>query len=77
MIEDYWGGTYRRVPWYTMAMAVAALLYSINPIEVVPDHMPGLGQLDDVFVIGLAMRVLERDLEAYCSHKGLSAADYF
>jgi uncharacterized membrane protein YkvA (DUF1232 family) len=34
------------------------LVYLVSPIDVVPDFVPGLGQLDDVVVVLLALHGL-------------------
>jgi hypothetical protein len=40
---------------------VAALFYVISPVDVVPDFIPGLGWLDDLFVLGLLVWYLTRE----------------
>jgi hypothetical protein len=43
------------------ALAIlAALLYVISPVDVVPDFIPGLGWLDDLLVLGLLAWYLTR-----------------
>ena len=42
------------------AVLWAALGYLALPIDLVPDFLPGIGQLDDAVVLGLALRVLAR-----------------
>ena len=37
---------------------LAALLYLISPVDVVPDFIPGMGWLDDFVVLGLVAWVL-------------------
>jgi uncharacterized membrane protein YkvA (DUF1232 family) len=37
-----------------------ALGYLALPIDLVPDFLPGIGQLDDAVVLGLALRVVVR-----------------
>lgn len=44
-----------RVPLSDKAVIVAALLYCISPIDLVPDHIPLAGLLDDLAVV---LRVL-------------------
>jgi uncharacterized membrane protein YkvA (DUF1232 family) len=77
LIDDFGEGRYRGVPWHTIAVAAAALLYSVSPGDVLPDVIPVIGAFDDVVVIALAMRIIQRDLEKYCRHKGYDRADYF
>jgi uncharacterized membrane protein YkvA (DUF1232 family) len=37
-----------------------ALGYLAFPIDLVPDFLPGIGQLDDAVVLGLALRLIAR-----------------
>ncbi len=77
MVDDYMDGKYRAISWTSMVVAGGALLYTVSPGDVVPDVVPVLGQLDDAFVVGLAMRLIRRDLERYVEHKGYERARYF
>jgi uncharacterized membrane protein YkvA (DUF1232 family) len=77
LVDDYWSGSYRKVPWYSLAVAVAATLYFVSPTDFIPDYLPAIGHVDDLLLIGLAIRLLKRDLIAYAEHKGLDPSDYF
>ena len=56
---------YRAVPWKSLLYAVAALIYFVNPIDLVPDFVLGLGFVDDVAVIGFVANALRQDLGAF------------
>ena len=40
------------------AICIGALLYFINPIDLIPDHLPVIGYLDDFAVLSLAVSCL-------------------
>ena len=65
MVKDYIKGAYRRVPLKTIAMMTAALLYFINPNDVVPDYVPGVGYLDDAAVITYVLKSVKDDVDEY------------
>ncbi len=44
---------------------LAALAYFNNPQDLIPDHIPGLGYLDDAIMIELMARELKPEIEAY------------
>ena len=66
MGSDYLAGTYRRVPALTIWAIVFALLYVAGPFDFIPEFIPGLGWLDDVFIVGLVFSAVSHDLRKYC-----------
>jgi uncharacterized membrane protein YkvA (DUF1232 family) len=44
-----------RVPTVEKALFVAAIVYVISPIDVIPDFFPFIGQVDDVYVVALTL----------------------
>ena len=65
LIKDYWKGTYRDVSAKSIVIFVVALAYIISPIDLIPDYIPGLGQIDDAVILGLSLYFLEKDLRKY------------
>ena len=47
-----------RVPRRSKLVVGGTLLYLVSPLDVVPDFVPGLGQVDDVVVVLLALHSL-------------------
>lgn len=74
MLQDYRSGVYRNIPWFTIAAITFALLYVLNPLDVVPDFIPGLGYIDDFAIMTVTLRFLETDLHSYLDWK-LAEAD--
>jgi uncharacterized membrane protein YkvA (DUF1232 family) len=56
------------VPWYAKAAAAAVVAYALSPIDLIPDFIPILGQLDDLVVlplgIMLAVKLIPPDILA-------------
>jgi uncharacterized membrane protein YkvA (DUF1232 family) len=50
----------RRISRARRAVLFLVLGYLALPIDLVPDFLPGIGQLDDAVVLGLALRVVVR-----------------
>ena len=65
MIRDYIGGRYREVPYWAIGAISLALLYVLNPLDVIPDIVPGLGYLDDATVIAFCLKLVENEIEKY------------
>ncbi|MBQ0833541.1 YkvA family protein [Marinobacter sp.] len=69
MIQDYWNGSYRDVPWKSIAAMAGALLYVMNPLDFIPDLILGIGFVDDVGVVALCLKLVESDLHRYAAWK--------
>ncbi|MFP4476872.1 MAG: YkvA family protein [Desulfatibacillaceae bacterium] len=65
VVRDYWRGEYRRIPWWALSALVFALLYVVNPFDLIPDAIPGIGLLDDALVMGIALRMVQEELARY------------
>jgi uncharacterized membrane protein YkvA (DUF1232 family) len=44
-----------RVPTAEKALFVAAIVYFISPLDLIPDIFPFIGQVDDIYVIALTL----------------------
>jgi uncharacterized membrane protein YkvA (DUF1232 family) len=58
-------GDYRLIPWRSMAMVIAALLYFLSPLDAIPDFIPVIGFVDDAFIITFVMRAIRRDIRDF------------
>ena len=58
-------GDYRRIPVKSVVMVVAAVLYFLNPLDLIPDFLPVIGYLDDAAVVGYVLRTLQQELEIF------------
>ena len=69
MIQDYKKGDFKQVPWFTIAAIGLTLLYVFNPMDMLPDFLPGVGYVDDFALFTIAIRFIESDLHAYLDWK--------
>lgn len=65
IVKDYAKGDYRKIPFWTIAAIVAALLYVLSPVDLIPDVIPGVGYVDDAFVMAACLALIEQDLQEY------------
>jgi len=65
LIRAYSEGKYRDVPESTLVVIIAAIIYVVNPLDVIPDALPALGFLDDATVLALAVRRSRQTLDDF------------
>jgi uncharacterized membrane protein YkvA (DUF1232 family) len=65
MVRAWVKGEYKDVPWETIVWAIAAIIYFVSPIDLIPDFIPVVGYLDDAVVIGLVAASISTDIENF------------
>ena len=65
MVTDYIKGKYKVVPVGSIIAILAALIYFLSPIDFLPDFIPGIGYIDDAFVIAIVIKQAYSDMQEY------------
>lgn len=62
-----------RVPWTAKIVVMCIVGYALSPIDLIPDAIPILGQLDDLILIpvgiALAIRLIPADVLDACRER--------
>ena len=69
LLKDYYKGNYRDIPYKTISAGVVGLLYTLNPIDIIPDFIPFIGHIDDALVLTFCLKLIEKDLQKYQTWK--------
>ena len=73
LIKAYAKGTYRDIPWSSLVMLVAAVIYFVMPIDLIPDFIVGFGLLDDAALLGWTVKKFSADIDAFIEWERESA----
>ncbi len=66
MLNDYYRGNYKRVPFTAIIGATLIVAYLASPYDLIPDNVPILGFVDDALIINVVVSLcLDRELEEY------------
>jgi uncharacterized membrane protein YkvA (DUF1232 family) len=65
MLKAWSKGDYQSVPWKTIVLSLATIIYFLNPFDVAPDFIPGIGYLDDAVVLGFVVNSIKKELERF------------
>ena len=65
LVAAWSSGEYRPLPWKSLILALAGILYFLNPIDISPDVIPGIGFLDDAGILALVVNSIRSDLRQY------------
>ncbi len=75
MVKSYASKEYTNVSPKVAALMVSALLYLLKRKDLITDAIPILGQLDDVAVIAVALKLCEPELKEYLNWKTARTAE--
>ena len=53
-----------RTPWYAKAIGLCVVAYALSPLDLIPDPIPLLGQLDDLVLLPLGFLLVRRLIPA-------------
>ena len=65
MLKAWSKGDYQSVPWTTIVLSLATIIYFLNPFDVAPDFIPGIGYLDDAVVLGFVVNSIKKELDKF------------
>jgi uncharacterized membrane protein YkvA (DUF1232 family) len=49
-----------KVPWYAKAVCAFTVGYALSPIDLIPDFIPIIGQLDDLILVPAGLALAKR-----------------
>lgn len=55
----------RRVPVWAKLIPAAAVVYILSPVDLIPDLLIGLGQLDDLGILLASLRLFKSQIPDY------------
>lgn len=67
LIKAYAQGQYKAVPWKTLLIIVAAVIYFVNPLDFIPDLVPIAGLADDFAVLLWVYNAVSGEVEKFLS----------
>jgi uncharacterized membrane protein YkvA (DUF1232 family) len=65
MIKAYAMGQYREIPWKTLLLITAGVVYFVNPIDLIPDWIPIAGLTDDFGILMWIYSSLRKDIDLF------------
>ena len=65
LFRDWFQGNYREIPFKSIIVLLAAVLYFLSPIDLIPDLIPLSGLIDDAGILALVISQFQSDLDNY------------
>jgi uncharacterized membrane protein YkvA (DUF1232 family) len=65
LTKAYATGKYRDIPWKSVLIVLAAIIYFINPIDLIPDVVPVLGLSDDFSILIWVYNSVSKEVDKF------------
>lgn len=75
LLRDHANERIPQIPYHTIGVLTAAVLYFMNPVDVIPDFIAGVGTSDDALLVEIAFEIGWPGIERYCIANGIPLAD--
>jgi uncharacterized membrane protein YkvA (DUF1232 family) len=65
LIRAYYRGEYRNIRFANLVIVIGAIIYVLDPLDLIPDWIPGLGFLDDATILAFAVQKTRETLDDF------------
>jgi uncharacterized membrane protein YkvA (DUF1232 family) len=65
LVRAYAKREYVEVPWKSLLLIVATILYFLLPMDLIPDWIIGLGYIDDAALIGWTLNTVKSEIDGF------------
>ncbi|MDP9185746.1 MAG: DUF1232 domain-containing protein [Verrucomicrobiota bacterium] len=65
LIRAYYRREYRNIPTQNLVLIIGVIIYILNPFDLIPDWIVGLGFADDAVVLAFAVRRTRQTLDDF------------
>lgn len=71
MAQDFINGNYRAYNRKNVILIISGLLYLVNPFDLIPDFLIGIGFLDDIYVMKFIIKKITKEIDRYNAWKNI------
>jgi len=74
MVRCYTAREYVDIPWQTLLLITAALIYFVSPFDAIADFIPLIGFADDIAIISAVFSSIIQDVERFTAWEAAKAS---
>lgn len=74
LLRSYADGSYRAIPWQSLVMILASVIYFVMPLDLIPDFLVGIGYVDDASLLAWTIHSFSSDIDKFAEWESKQAA---
>jgi uncharacterized membrane protein YkvA (DUF1232 family) len=67
LFKAYVQGRYTDIPWKSLLLITASIIYFVNPFDLIPDVLLGIGFTDDFAILLMVYNSIQQELDKFIS----------
>jgi len=71
LVKSWKSGDYTNVSKKSIILVAGALVYLVNPLDIIPDFTPILGLVDDVTILGFVIKSVRSEITKFQAWENL------
>lgn len=75
LLRAHMAGQYRIQSFRLLLILIAAVIYFLNPLDLIPDFIFGIGLTDDLAVVTWVFQAAARELDSFAQWEKSTVAD--
>lgn len=75
LLQAYFSKQYTVIPWGSMVLIIASVIYFVSPFDLMPDWFPLAGFVDDAAVLMFVLAQIRSDLNRFLEWEGEKNTD--
>jgi len=72
LVRAWVKGEYKHPSWTFIVSVVAAIIYFLNPFDIIPDVIFGIGYMDDIAVIRFVINAFAKEINKFREWKNVA-----
>jgi uncharacterized membrane protein YkvA (DUF1232 family) len=64
LLRAYIQKDYQDIPWKSIILVIAGIIYFVSPFDLIPDFLPG-GFIDDSAILAFVIKQIKVDLDNF------------
>ncbi len=65
LVRSYIKKEYTEIPLGMIISIVSTFIYIVSPLDLIPDAIPIIGHVDDLFLLGFVLKLIRSDIIDY------------